>query len=235
MKKIAVIAYDQATRKTQEILLRLKGSNYQDVDVYAVPFVPRKPLHPLISHRPNGLLLEMDNKNLAENLQYSYIQINIEELDKAFQQIDYDTILIGGAGLLPEELAENHRIINSHPGYLPYVRGLDAAKWAIYEKKPVGVTVHFIDKEADAGLLIVQQKLEIEPNDTFHSICFKLWDLEMKLLIDAIEIAGQEKDFRPLPVFGESHRRMPKDKENELFTKFDEYKKELIYGGTKNL
>ncbi|MDR3272640.1 MAG: formyl transferase [Flavobacteriaceae bacterium] len=235
MKKIAVIAYDHPTRKTQEILLRLKGSDYQEIDVYATPFAPRKPLHPLISHRPSGLLLEMDNETLAKNLQYTYIQKNTEKLNEAFQQTDYDAILIGGAGLLPQELAENHRIINSHPGYLPYVRGLDAVKWAVYEKKTIGVTVHFIDKEADAGLLIIQEKLKIEENDTFHSMCFKLWDLEMKLLIDSIEIIGQKKNFQPLPVFGESHRKMPKEKENELFTKFEEYKNELIHGGTKNL
>ncbi|MDR1877039.1 MAG: formyl transferase [Flavobacteriaceae bacterium] len=225
MKKIAVITYDHPTRKTQEILLRLKGKNYQKVDVYALPFVLRKPLHPLISHRPAELILDLDNEQLAANLEYTYIRKNVEELSDSFNRISYDAILIAGAGLLPEDLVKYHKIINSHPGYLPYVRGLDAVKWAVYEKLPIGVTVHFVDQEADAGLLITRKKLDIFPDDTFHSMCFRLWNLEMQLLVDAIELIEQKKEFIPLSVdFGESHRRMPKEKEKELYRKFEEYK-----------
>ena len=41
-------------------------------------------------------------------------------------------MLIGGAGILPKKLVNSMKIINSHPAYLPYVRGLDSLKWAIY-------------------------------------------------------------------------------------------------------
>ncbi len=226
MKNIAVISYDYPTRKTQEVLLRLKGKNYQEITIYAIPFVPRRLLQPLIIHRPAELLLELDNEQLASNLEYTYIRKNIEELNEVFHQTSYDAILIAGAGLLPQNLVTGHKIINSHPGYLPYVRGLDAVKWAVYEKLPIGVTVHFVDKEADAGSLITQQKLEISQEDTFHSMCFKLWNLEMKLLVDSIELIDQTKEFIPLSTdFGESHRRMPKEKEAELYAKFEEYKK----------
>ena len=229
MKKIAVISYDHPTRKTQEVLLRLKGSGYEDVTVYAIPFIARKPLQPLIFHRPAELLLKSDNKQLTTNLGYTYVQKKTEELTAVFHQKLYDCILITGAGLLPEDLVTEHRIINSHPGYLPYVRGLDAVKWAIYKKLPVGVTVHFIDKEADAGLLITRQKLEISSEDTFHSFCFKLWNLEMQLLVESVELVDQIKDFTPLSTdFGESHRRMPKEKEEELYHKFEEYKRDSL-------
>ncbi len=229
MKKIAVISYDYPTRKTQEVLFRLKGKNYQEVTLYAIPFIPRKPLQPLIAHRPSELLLELDNEQLATHLGYAYIRKNTEELNEVFHQTPYDAILISGAGLLPENLVTEHKIINSHPGYLPYVRGLDAVKWAVYEKLPIGVTVHFVDKEADAGLLITQKKLEILPEDTFHTMCFKLWNLEMKLLVDSIELIDQIKEFTPLSTdFGESHRRMPKEEEIELYTKFEEYKEKFL-------
>ena len=63
-------------------------------------------------------------------------------------------ILIGGAGILPKEIIDNVNIINSHPAYLPSVRGLDALKWAIYNDMPIGVTSHIISEEADSGFLI---------------------------------------------------------------------------------
>ncbi|MDR2123104.1 MAG: formyl transferase [Flavobacteriaceae bacterium] len=228
-KKIAVISYDHPTRKTQEVLLRLKGKGYKNVDIYAIPFIFRKPLQPMISHRPAELLLELDNESLASNLGYTYIRKNIEELKDSFNQVVYDAILIAGAGLLPEDLVDSHKIINSHPGYLPYVRGLDAVKWSIYKKLPVGVTVHFVDREADAGLLIIRQKLTISSDDTFHSLCFKLWNLEMRLLVESVELIEKIEKFTPLSTdLGESHRRMPKEKEAELYQKFEEYKRELF-------
>lgn len=228
-KKIAVICYDHPTRKIQEVLLRLKGKGYHKVDVYAIPFVPRKPIQALITHRPTELLLTLENEQLAKNLDYTYIKKEIGELDNCFTENSYHSILIAGAGLLPEQLVFNHKIINSHPGYLPFVRGLDALKWAVYEDLPIGVTVHYVNKEADAGLLIIQEKIEIATEDTFHTICFKLWNLEMQLLVNSIEKVDTIKDFISLPTdVAEPHRRMPRVKEEKLYLKFEEYKNKNI-------
>lgn len=229
MKKIAVIAYDHPTRKTQEILIRLKAKNYQNVEIFALPFVPRKPIKTLVEHRPNDLLFDFDNEQLANNLSYKYFRNTIDELNDIFHQKNFDAILIAGAGLLPEALVNENKIINSHPGYLPYVRGLDAVKWAVYEKLPIGVTVHYVDNQADAGLLITQEKLQISEKDTFHSMCFKLWNLEMQLLVNSIEIIEEKTELSPLSTdFGESHRRMPTELEKELYVKFEEYKSKYI-------
>jgi folate-dependent phosphoribosylglycinamide formyltransferase PurN len=228
-KKIAVICYNKPTRKIQEVLLRLKGKGYEEVDVYAIPFINRKPTHTLIAHRASELLLNIGNEQLITNLNYKYINKEIGELEDCFNKNSYHSILIAGAGLLPESLVTRHKIINSHPGYLPYVRGLDALKWAIYENLPIGVTVHYVDKDTDAGLLIVQKKIEITSEDTFHSICCKSWNLEMQLLVDSIEMVDGIHDFITLPTYiAEPHRRMPREKEEKLFQKFEEYKNKNI-------
>ncbi|MGM5629392.1 formyltransferase family protein [Apibacter raozihei] len=230
-QRIAVISYDYPTRKTQEVLLRLKGKGYSQVDVYALPFVYRKPLQPLVVHRPAELLLALDNEELSHHLQYRYIRATLESMASAFYSESYEAILIAGAGLLPENIVTDFRIINSHPGYLPYVRGLDAVKWAVYEKLPLGVTVHWVNKEADAGFLIIQQKLELSLQDTFHTMCFRLWNMEMQLLVDSVEIIPTLTEPVALSTdFGESHRRMPKEKEQELYTRFEEYKKIFAKG-----
>ena len=46
------------------------------------------------------------------------------------------------------------KIINSHPGYLPNLKGIDAIKWAIYGHQPIGVSTHYISEKADEGELI---------------------------------------------------------------------------------
>ena len=76
---------------------------------------------------------------------------SLNELPKIKKE---DFVLIGGAGIIKKELADSKRIINSHPAYLPYVRGLDSMKWSILNDKPLGVTSHIISEEADQGWLI---------------------------------------------------------------------------------
>ncbi|MDR0406538.1 MAG: hypothetical protein LBH38_00415, partial [Holosporales bacterium] len=65
-----------------------------------------------------------------------------------------DYYLITGAGILPEDVVADKKIINVHPGIIPSARGLDAFKWSIYEKIELGVTLHFIDKKVDEGEVI---------------------------------------------------------------------------------
>ena len=69
-----------------------------------------------------------------------------------------------------KDLALSKKIINSHPAYLPYTRGLDSLKWAIFNGNPIGVTTHIISDEADTGWLISKRMLPLYSWDTFHSV-----------------------------------------------------------------
>ena len=51
--------------------------------------------------------------------------------------------------------------INFHPSYLPYCRGWYPHVHAKINKKPYGVTLHKIDKNADTGDIWVQKKIKI--------------------------------------------------------------------------
>ena len=89
---------------------------------------------------------------MSKKLGYDYYELkSLNELPKIKKE---DFVLIGGAGIIKKELADSKRIINSHPAYLPYVRGLDSMKWSILNDKPLGVTSHIISEEADQGWLI---------------------------------------------------------------------------------
>ncbi|ODS39455.1 MAG: hypothetical protein A7316_11025 [Candidatus Altiarchaeales archaeon WOR_SM1_86-2] len=194
---IGVITYNIPHKKTQDVLFRLKAFGFNDVECIAFPFIKRKKFTPLVQHRPTDLM-DIPPHILCKRLGYNYIE-NVD-LGK------YEKILIGGANILPKEVIGNFEIINSHPGYMPYVRGLDSLKWAILKGFPIGVTTHVIDENIDEGLIIEQRFINIDFFDTIHSLGQKTYVMEVEMLIDAINNTN-----RTVPIWGKypPNRRMP--------------------------
>lgn len=84
--------------------------------------------------------------------------------------------------LFPDNLVENHRCINVHPGLNPYNRGWFPQVFSILNKLPVGVTIHEMDKELDHGPIIVQQEVPIFQHETSFDVYTKIQQLEIELL-----------------------------------------------------
>ena len=179
---ISILTYDAPHRKTQDLLFRLKAKGYSDVNVFAIPWQKRKNFIPLIPHRKFNTL-DVTPSELSKRLGYKFSKIESSSLS----ELGDGYILIGGAGILSEEVAESGKVINSHPAYLPYVRGLDSFKWSIYYGKPIGVTTHIISKECDAGKLIRREFVPLYSWDTFHSVANRQYEIEMDMLVDSIE------------------------------------------------
>ena len=184
---IAIITYNRAHRKTQDTISKLLIRGYRNLTIIALPWEERKNFKPLFSHRPTNCE-EIQLDILCKNLSIAYKKMRVEELCDYFNAISFNHILIAGAGLLPDELVLRHNIINSHPGYLPFSKGLDAFKWAVYDGKPLGATVHYVTNTADEGTLIYQEMINVEFTDTFHSVANRLYELEVKLLVDSIDL-----------------------------------------------
>ncbi|WP_196016917.1 formyltransferase family protein, partial [Alistipes senegalensis] len=157
MKKIAVLTYPVKHRKTYDVLSLLKANGYTDVKVYAIPFHYQKKHFPIIRHRPEMNFQTPEIDELCFNLGYRYEQGELESFNIDKERI----VLIAGAGILPKEFVDGHIIINAHPGYIPNCRGLDAFKWAIAEKQPVGVTTHLLGGGIDAGKIIERRIIDI--------------------------------------------------------------------------
>lgn len=134
--------------------------------------------------------------------------------------------IVCGAGILPQEFVKKNRVINSHPGYIPIVRGLDALKWAVYNGDPIGVTTHFLGDEVDAGEIIERRIVPVYWNDTFHAVAQRQYEMEIQMLVEAID-----KLDEPHKVYsGEGyvvHRRMPHSYETRLMSRFAEYIKNI--------
>lgn len=226
--EIVVISYNTQHRKTQDVLFQLKAKGYQNVTVLALPFVQREnPFKPIYAHRPLTAI-DVLPEVLCERLLYRFKTVNADEINDFLNENSYDFVLIAGAGLLPDELVENHKLINSHPGWLPKVRGLDSLKWAIHNKQTLGVTCHFVDSEADAGFLIEQREVPVYKNDTFHSVAYRQYEIEIDMLVDSIDVIPSRTEFPSLSTTEfEATRRMPKATEENLMADFEDYKKEF--------
>jgi len=214
---IAILTYDYPHRKTQDIVFRLIAYGYSDLILIATPYDVRKQHNPIYQHRPQEVI-NVYPELLACRMGIDFVRCEISGLDSILKLYNPETIMIGGAGILPAELAKNHRIINSHPAYLPFVRGLDGLKWAIYEGKPIGVTTHIISGDVDLGRIIERRLVSLLPNDTFHSVAFRQYWIEIEMLCDSVNYIGHgEAITEP---YGEANRRMDKATEIEMMRRF---------------
>jgi methionyl-tRNA formyltransferase len=77
----------------------------------------------------------------------------------------FDTILPGWLLRLPR-----WGWVNLHRSYLPLNRGLDPLQWALIDETAVGVTLHVMTEEVDAGPIIDQEQLACSPTDTGETL-----------------------------------------------------------------
>ena len=221
--KVSVLTYDKPHRKTYDTLALLKSKGYENVEVYAIPFHYVKKFQPLIQHRP-GVVNSVSPKELCKNFNYKFTrQDNLNEVNASGERI-----LICGSGIIPKKLIDQNTIINSHPAILPLVRGLDALKWSLRNGQPLGVTSHVISEEADAGFLIEQKEIEITEFDSFHSLAYRLYELEIKMLVDALEYSLDNLEELNVLPGSKVHKRMSNDMERELFNNIELYLKKYL-------
>lgn len=226
--QINVITYNTPHRKTQDVLHGLKAKGYKNVKVYALPFIQREnPFKPIYQHRPSKAI-NVEVETYTNNFDYQFETTTADTLNMQLLNDKADFVIIAGAGLLPDELVETHKFINTHPGFLPKTRGLDSLKWAITKGVEIGVTTHFVDTEADAGFLIEQQLVPVYSNDTFHSVAQRQYEIEIEMLVNSIELIPTLNDFPSLSTNEfEATRRMPKAIEEVLMNSFEKYKEQF--------
>lgn len=222
---LGVLTYNIPHRKTYDTLCLLKAKSYKNVKVFTKPLHYKKRFKPILEHRPQ-MSYDIYPEQICRSFGFEYYyQKDIKHL------LEFNSkILVCGSGIIEEEVIEKYRIINSHPGYIPNVRGLDALKWAIYEREPIGVTTHQIGPYIDAGLIIERKLVPIFTNDTFHSLAQRQYDLEIYMLVDAIERIENAKEII-LPKKYKLHKRMPFKLEQNLLSIFEELKFNISKAG----
>lgn len=78
-------------------------------------------------------------------------------------------------------------IVNWHPGILPYFRGSTCVEWAIFQDKPVGNTIHFMNERIDEGPIVLTESLEFSKLDTYVDIRVKVHERGLQLLANGVK------------------------------------------------
>jgi len=82
-----------------------------------------------------------------------------------------------------------NKILNIHPSLLPSFKGTHAIKDAFdHGAKVTGPTVHFVVEEVDAGAIILQEAVRIEPQDTLVTLEEKIHQAEHRIYPQAIDL-----------------------------------------------
>jgi phosphoribosylglycinamide formyltransferase 1 len=98
-------------------------------------------------------------------------------------------VLAGYMRVVKEPLlaAYPNRVINIHPSLLPAFKGLRAWEQALNASvAETGCTVHFVNRDIDAGEIIAQQRVEVLPGDTAESLHARIQVAEHELYPSAL-------------------------------------------------
>ncbi|WP_101723325.1 formyltransferase family protein [Eggerthella timonensis] len=213
--RIAILTYPVPHKKTYDALCLLKTKGYEDVEVLASPMTYAKKARPAVAHRPDMGYLVPSTENVCRAFGYGYREISgYGEADGA------DVYLVCGAGIIPQGFVDAHRIVNAHPGYIPFARGLDALKWAVLEGAPVGATTHFLGGEVDAGEVIERRELELRAEESFFELGTRVYRTEVSMLVNALEKLDEPHEYVPAGSTVQ-HRRMPRELEREMLRRYE--------------
>jgi phosphoribosylglycinamide formyltransferase-1 len=81
------------------------------------------------------------------------------------------------------------RILNIHPALLPAFPGLEAQRQALeYGVKFSGCTVHFVDENLDAGPIVAQAIVPVEPADTAETLSARILEEEHRIYAEAVRL-----------------------------------------------
>ena len=80
-----------------------------------------------------------------------------------------------------------NRILNIHPSLLPKYPGLHPQQQALDDRaSESGATVHFVNKDLDAGPIVLQRVVPVLPGDTERTLADRILEVEHALYPEAI-------------------------------------------------
>ena len=179
------------------ILISGRGSNMQAiVNACKNPDFPAEVVL-VLSNKSDALGLEFAQKEgiktaIINHKDFSSRQDFDQKISEIIEKSQANIICLAGfMRLLSPWFVKKweNKIINIHPSLLPDFKGADAVGDAIKAKAKIsGCSVHFVNEKMDEGEIILQEKVEISPNDTKETLAAKILIQEHKLYPKALEI-----------------------------------------------
>ena len=177
------------------VLLSGRGSNFEALaDSAAAGRIPDAEISIVISNREDaqGLRRAAERRIPARVIpskgveREAYDHLVVAALNEA--RVDL-VCLAGFMRLLSPYFvaAFRGRILNIHPSLLPSFPGLESQRQALdYGVKFSGCTVHFVDENLDAGPIVKQAIVPIEPGDTDETLAARILSEEHRIYTEAV-------------------------------------------------
>jgi phosphoribosylglycinamide formyltransferase 1 len=179
------------------VLLSGRGSNFEALaDSVAAGRIPDAEISMVISNREDapGLRRATERRIPARVIpskgveREAYDRLVVAALNEA--RVDL-VCLAGFMRLLSPYFvaAFRGRILNIHPSLLPSFPGLESQRQALdYGVKFTGCTVHFVDENLDAGPIVTQAIVPIEPGDTAETLAARILNEEHRIYTEAVRL-----------------------------------------------
>ena len=134
--------------------------------------------------------------------------------------------LIAGAEYWLESSIIANQIVNIHPELFHYLEGWMHLE-LILNKHDLGITMHYIDKEVDAGKSFKIFNTPVYRTDDIESLARRHYELEIYISSNFIDYLDSN-ELRNYPE-QDANMRMPIELEEKLAQSFNEYK-EYLFG-----
>jgi phosphoribosylglycinamide formyltransferase-1 len=150
----------------------------------------------VFSNNKDAFALERAKKNkikavFMDPARYSSREQYDSEIIEMLEEEKIDLVVLAGyMFLLSQEFIHRfkNKILNIHPALLPSFKGTHGIKDAYrYGVKVTGVTVHFVDEGLDSGPIILQEAVDIDPDDSVEELEEKIHKVEHKIYPEAVK------------------------------------------------
>lgn len=145
-------------------------------------------LSAFINHEADFPLTE----NIIANFDIPLFKVgnhNDLQCENLLKKLDLDLIILGDTRVIKRNIMDIPKIgiINSHPGYLPDVKGNNPYVWAIINDLVQGCSVHFIDENIDTGDILLREIIDLRSCYSYTDLLQKINNLCAHLMVKAIK------------------------------------------------
>ena len=189
-----------STRSRIAVLASGRGSNLQAIlaaiatgqlDAEVVAVLSDKPEAPALQHVGPGQRWARSPRDFADREAFD------TALGDALAGFTPDWVVCAGyMRILGQRFVERFdgRLVNIHPSLLPLYKGLHTHARALEAGDAEhGASVHFVVPELDAGTVLAQARVPVEPGDTLDTLARRVLAVEHPLLIASLQclVAGR--------------------------------------------
>ena len=183
--RLMIMGQQSFGQKCVEAILQ-KGED-EIVGVYCAPDKEGKPIDPIKEFAlASGLRVFQPDKFSSEK-----VKNQIRELAPDLCVMAYVVIFV------PEEVRgiPKYGSICFHPSLLPKHRGPSSINWPIIAgANETGLTIFWPNDGLDEGEILLQKKVNIEPNDTLGDVYFsKIFPLGIEAILESIKLVAEGK------------------------------------------